>query len=66
MTQTRDRLGQFLAMNYGLAMAAAELSWLDDTLSELSRQQPPQEDEQGNSATSAIPVVARSMASPRF
>jgi PadR family transcriptional regulator AphA len=66
MTQTRDNLGQFLAMNYGLAMAAAELSWLDDILGELSRQQLPQEDEQGNNTTSAIPVVARSMASPRL
>ena len=38
-------VGQHLAMDYGLALATAELDWLDRTLSELSRQRILQEDE---------------------
>lgn len=56
MSQEKDNLGQFLAMDYGLAMARAELSWLDHTLGELSKQSHPQEDEQ-DSTTPAIQVV---------
>jgi PadR family transcriptional regulator AphA len=37
-TQEEGKQGQFLAMDYALALATAELSWLDRTLSELSRQ----------------------------
>jgi DNA-binding PadR family transcriptional regulator len=36
--QEKDDPGQFLAMDYGLALATAELAWLDHTLSELSKQ----------------------------
>lgn len=42
-SQTGDNLGRFLAMDYGLAMATAEQSWLDHTLDELSEQSPQQE-----------------------
>lgn len=44
-SQENDKQGQFLAMDYGLALAAAELTWLDHTLSELPRQPLPEEDE---------------------
>ena len=44
MSTEKDDLGQFLAMDYGLAMASAELSWLDHILDELSKQPVPQED----------------------
>jgi DNA-binding PadR family transcriptional regulator len=46
-SQEVDKLGQFLAMDYGLALATAELSWLDRTMSELSKQPLPEEDKQG-------------------
>lgn len=39
-SQTRDNRGRFLAMDYGLAMASAEQSWLDDVLGELSEHSP--------------------------
>jgi PadR family transcriptional regulator AphA len=39
--------GQLLAMDYGLALATAELSWLDHTLGELSGQPLPQEGDWG-------------------
>jgi DNA-binding PadR family transcriptional regulator len=42
--QMEDDLGQYLAMDYGKALAAVELDWLDRTLRELSRQPVPQED----------------------
>jgi len=45
MVQEEDDSGQFLAMDYGLALATAELSWLDHTLSELSKRPLRQEDE---------------------
>jgi hypothetical protein len=45
VSQAKEKLGQFLAMDYGLALATAELSWLDHTLSELSRQPKLEEDE---------------------
>jgi DNA-binding PadR family transcriptional regulator len=44
MVQEKDDLGQFLAMDYGLALAMAELTWLDHTLGELSKQLLLQED----------------------
>jgi hypothetical protein len=40
LSQTRDNVGRFLAMDYGLAMASAEQSWLDDVLGDLSEQSP--------------------------
>jgi PadR family transcriptional regulator AphA len=45
MSREEENLGQSLAMGYGLTLATAELSWLDDTLGELPRQPLPQEDE---------------------
>jgi DNA-binding PadR family transcriptional regulator len=45
MVQEEDDFGQFLAMGYGLALATAELTWLDHTLGELSKQPLRQEDE---------------------
>lgn len=45
MVQEEDELGQFLAMDYGLAMATAELLWLDHTMGELPKQPLLQEDE---------------------
>jgi hypothetical protein len=43
VSQTGENLGRFLAMDYGLAMATAEQSWLDHVLDELSEQSPRQE-----------------------
>jgi len=43
--QEGPRSGYRLAMDYGLAMATAELSWLDSTLGELAKQPLPLEDE---------------------
>jgi hypothetical protein len=40
--------GQRLALDYGLAMATAELGWLDDTLNRLSQQPLPVEVVEGN------------------
>lgn len=40
--------GQHLTLNYGLALAAAELAWLDSTLDRLSRQPLPVEVLEGN------------------
>lgn len=45
MSQEKDDLGRFLAMDYGLALATAELSWLDGAIGELSRQPQRQEDD---------------------
>lgn len=45
VSQEKDDPGQFLAVDYGLALATAELSWLDHMLGELSKQPLPQEDE---------------------
>jgi PadR family transcriptional regulator AphA len=44
-SQEKAEFGQFLAVDYGLALATAELSWLDHTLGELSRRPLPQEGE---------------------
>ena len=44
-SQEKDELGQFLTMDYGLTLATAELTWLDHTLGELSKQTLLQEDE---------------------
>lgn len=45
MVQEEDDLGQFLAMDYGLALATTELFWLDHTLGKLYRQPLLQEDD---------------------
>lgn len=45
MSEEKDEQGHFLAMDYGLALASAELSWLDLTLDKLSKQPLRQEDE---------------------
>lgn len=47
-------LGQHLALRYGLALAAAELEWLDSTLESLSESPPPEEDVQSEGTVSAI------------
>jgi PadR family transcriptional regulator AphA len=44
-SQEKGDLRQFLAMDYGLALATAELSWLDRTLGALVEQPLLQEDE---------------------
>jgi PadR family transcriptional regulator AphA len=44
MSRQEDDLQRFLAMDYGLALATAELSWLDHTLHDLSQQSHLQED----------------------
>lgn len=43
----RTELGQRLALDYGRALATAELAWLDSTLDRLSKQPLPVEDVQG-------------------
>jgi hypothetical protein len=50
----RLNLGQQLALDYGLALATAELAWLDTTLSQPQGQPPPEEGEQGESLALAI------------
>ena len=47
-------LGQRLALDYGLAVAMAELAWLDRTLEQLSEQALPMEAARGNGTT---PIV---------
>ena len=49
--QEVDKSGQFLAMDYGLALATAELSWLDRTMGELSKQPLLEEDKLGSHTT---------------
>ena len=51
--ETTD-LGQRLALDYGLAVAMAELAWLDHTLEWLSEQPLPMEVAQGNGTTSTV------------
>ena len=46
--------GQQLARDYGLALATAELAWLDITLDRLRDQPPPEEDVQSESVASAV------------
>jgi PadR family transcriptional regulator AphA len=46
-----DDLGQQLALNYGLALANAELTWLDHTLDRLSQRPRPAENVPGNRFT---------------
>lgn len=41
---TTPNLGQALALDYGLALATAELAWLDTTLDRLQEQPLPEED----------------------
>jgi DNA-binding PadR family transcriptional regulator len=45
--EVRTDLGLPLALDYGLALATAELAWLDLTLERLSEQIPPKEDVPG-------------------
>lgn len=47
-------LGQQLAVDYGLALATAELAWLDTTLDRLREKPPPEEDVQSESGASAF------------
>jgi DNA-binding PadR family transcriptional regulator len=44
----RLNLGQQLALDYGLALATAELAWLDTTLNQPQGQPLPEEEEQGD------------------
>jgi DNA-binding PadR family transcriptional regulator len=50
----RLNLGQQLALDYGLTMAAAELVWLDSTLAQLQEQTLPEEAGQAESVASAV------------
>jgi DNA-binding PadR family transcriptional regulator len=50
----RLNLGQQLALDYGLALATAELAWLNTTLDRLREQPLPEEDEQSDSGASAV------------
>jgi hypothetical protein len=55
VTENQDEttdLGQRLALDYGLAVAMAELAWLDHTLERLSKQPLPMEVTQGSGTTS--------------
>lgn len=47
-------LGRQLALGYGLALATAELAWLDNTLDRLRKQALPEEDVQGASEAPAV------------
>jgi DNA-binding PadR family transcriptional regulator len=47
-------LGRRMALDYGLALAAAELDWLDDALEKLLKQKPPTQDATSDSATQAV------------
>ena len=47
-------LGQRLAVSYGLAVAQAELDWLESTLAWLSEQPLPEEDRQGSGAAPTV------------
>lgn len=47
-------LGQRLALDYGLAVATAELAWLDRTLERLSEQPLPMEVAQGNGTSPTV------------
>jgi PadR family transcriptional regulator AphA len=51
--ETTD-LGQRLALDYGLAVANAEVAWLDRTLERLSEQPLPMEVTQGNDTTPTV------------
>jgi hypothetical protein len=56
-TDTLDRKGdrgQYLALDYGLALADAELAWLDRTLERLSGESLPLEVVEGNNTTSTV------------
>jgi DNA-binding PadR family transcriptional regulator len=48
------KLGQQLALDYGVALATAELAWLDTTLDRLREQSLPEEDVQGESEASVL------------
>jgi DNA-binding PadR family transcriptional regulator len=52
--EQRDNRGQYLALDYGIAIADAELAWLDRTLERLSGESLPLEVLEGNSTTSTI------------
>jgi PadR family transcriptional regulator AphA len=47
-------LGRRMALDYGLALATAELAWLDDALERLLEQKPPTQDETSDSPTAAV------------
>lgn len=47
-------LGQELALDYGRALAAAELAWLDSTLDWLREQSPPEKEVESASRASAV------------
>lgn len=51
---SRLNLGQQMALDYGLALATAELAWLDTTLDRLREQQSPEEEVQSVSKASAV------------
>jgi PadR family transcriptional regulator AphA len=50
----RLNLGQQLALDYGVALATAELAWLDTTLDRLREQPLPEEAVKGDSGASAV------------
>jgi len=53
-TDERTDLGERLALDYGLAVATAELAWLDRTLARLSQSSVSVEATQGDSATVTV------------
>jgi DNA-binding PadR family transcriptional regulator len=53
LNRQEDR-GQYLALDYGLALADAELAWLDRTLERLSGESLPLEVLEGESTTSTV------------
>lgn len=46
--ESKDNIGQQLVLNYGIAVAAAEIAWLDDRLNSLSVGRPVLEDMGGD------------------
>jgi DNA-binding PadR family transcriptional regulator len=52
--RSRLNLGQRLALDYGLALAKAELAWLETTLDQLRRQPLPEEVEKSISGASLV------------
>lgn len=54
----RLNLGRQLALDHGLALATAQLAWLDTTLDRLPEQPLPEEDEQSDSGASSGPALS--------
>jgi DNA-binding PadR family transcriptional regulator len=54
MPSAKPNLGQQLALDYGLALAKAEMAWLDTTLDRLRAEQPPGEEVQSRSGALAV------------